>query len=154
MASTGPLPASTLNLDLETGPHPPSELEEKLFSVLTSYVSAESQMTASSAAATIDSLLVGDDGNTSPHAQAHPNPWGFLHTFWDIYFRLGVQIDIAEPADRLVALTSALKELPTKVTSSDGQDLVGAWQNLPIMGMELSERWHRKFDRPRGTRSR
>lgn len=154
MASTGPLRASTLNLDLETGPHPPSELEEKLFSVLTSYVSAEPQITASLAAAKIDSLLVGDDGDTSPHAQAHPNPWGFLHTFWDIYFRLGVQIDIAEPADRLVALTRALKELPSKVTSSDGKDLVGAWQNLPIMGMELTERWHREFDRLRETRSR
>lgn len=145
MESTGPLRASSLNLDLETGPHPPSELEEKLFSVITSYVSAESQMTASSAAAKIDSLLVGDDGNTSPHAQAHPNPWGFLHTFWDIYFRLGVQIDIDEPMDRLVALMRALKELPTKVASSDGQDLVSAWQNLPIMGIELSERWHREF---------
>lgn len=145
MASTGPLRASTLNLDLETGPHPPSDLEEKLFSVFTSYVSAESQTTASSAAAKIDSLLVGDDGNMSPLAQAHPNPWGFLHTFWDVYFRLGVQIDIDEPMDRLVALMRALKELPTKVASSDGQDLVCAWQNLPIMGIELSERWHREF---------
>lgn len=135
MASTDPLHANTLNLDLESGPHPASGLEEKLFSVFVSYVPSGSQVTATSAAAQIDSLLAVVEGD----------PWGFLHTFWDVYFRLGVQIDGSEPIDRLVALVSALKELPTKVTSSDGQNLVFAWQNLPIMGMELSERWHSEF---------
>ncbi|KAK7699343.1 hypothetical protein SLS64_011801 [Diaporthe eres] len=143
MAPTGSLPANTLNLDLESGPHAASGLEEKLLSVFVSYVPSESQVTATSAAAQIDSLLVGVEGEASPNNQPRPDPWGFLHTFWDVYFRLGVQIDASEPMDRLVALMCALKELPTKVTSSDGQGLVFAWQNLPIMGMELSERYHR-----------
>ncbi|KAI7778662.1 hypothetical protein LA080_001897 [Diaporthe eres] len=145
MAPTGSLPANTLNLDLESGPHAASGLEEKLFSVFVFYVPSESQVTATSAAAQIDSLLVGVEGEASPDNQPRPDPWGFLHTFWDVYFRLGVQIDASEPMDRLVALVCALKELPTKVTSSDGQNIVFAWQNLPIMGMELSERYH-QFD--------
>lgn len=148
MAATGSLPANTLNLDLESGPHAASGLEEKLFSVFVSYVPSESQVTATSAAAQIDSLLIGVEGEASPNNQPRPDPWGFLHTFWDVYFRLGVQVDGSEPMDRLVALVCALKKLPTKVTSSDGQGLVFAWQNLPIMGMELSERWHREFIKP------
>lgn len=145
MAPTGSHPANTLNLDLESGPHAASGLEEKLFSVFVSYVPSESQVTATSAAAQIDSLLVGVEGEASPNNQPRPDPWGFLHTFWDVYFRLGAQVEGSEPMDRLVALVSALKELPTKVISSDGQDLVFAWQNLPIMGIELSERLHREF---------
>ncbi|KAG6357498.1 hypothetical protein INS49_013375 [Diaporthe citri] len=139
MAPTDPLIANSLNLDLESSPHAASGLEEKLFSVFVSYVPPESQTTATAAAAQIDSLLAGSEG------EPQPDPWGFLHTFWDVYFRLGVQIEASEPVDRLVALVCALKELPTKVTSSDGKDKVSAWQNLPIMGAELSERWH-QFD--------
>lgn len=145
MAPTGPLDANTLNLDLESGPHAASALEEKLFSVFVSYVPSESRVTAASAAAQIDSLLAGIEGEASPHDEAQPGPWGFLHTFWDVYFRLSVQIDASEPMDLLVVLVCALKELPTKVRSSDGKDLVFAWQNLPIMGIELSERWHSEF---------
>lgn len=144
MASTDPLHDNTPNLDLETGPHPASELEEKLFSILVSYIPAESHVTATSAAAQIDSLLTGVDGEAGQQAKPHPDPWGFLHSFWDVYFRLGVQVDSPEAVDHLVALICRIRELPTKVTSSDGQDLVWAWQDLPIMGMELSERWHRE----------
>ncbi|KAI3399723.1 hypothetical protein diail_5790 [Diaporthe ilicicola] len=85
----------------------------------------------------------GREREASTQAQDRPDPWSFLRESCDVYFRLGIQINDSKPLGRLVALASAVKELSTKVVSSDGQDLVCAWKDLPITGMELSERWHR-----------
>lgn len=139
MATTNSLSVSDrhvsnpLNLDLELGPHPASELEDNLFSTFLQYLPAHSDVSVAAAAKQIDTLLV-----------AHQDGAGFLHVFWEMYFRLGCQIDDIEVLRRLVTLASELKELPTMVVFRVSEKPAHAWSTLPIMGMELTERWHRK----------
>lgn len=83
--------ASTLNLDRELGPHLASELEDALFSTFQAYLFvADSQVSPADAAQQIDSLITDHDDRA-----------GFLHTFWEMYFRFGCQVDGAEPVYRL-----------------------------------------------------
>lgn len=125
--------SNPLRLDLELGPHPASNLEDNLFSIFLQYLPGHSNVSPAAASKQINSLLV-----------AHQDKAGFLHMFWEMYFRLGCQIDAIQVLRRLVALASELKELPTMVIFRGQEEPAQAWLTLPIMGMELTERWNRK----------
>ncbi|KAH8680438.1 hypothetical protein BGZ61DRAFT_481128 [Ilyonectria robusta] len=124
------------NLQLDPGSDSMTDTELETFPILTSYLSATSQPTASEAAKQINSLFPSHRGN----GEANKSPEGFLAAFWDLMFRVAIQLDYqTQSMHKFVSLIKALRDLPNTTALKDGRRL---WQDLPDLALFLTERWH------------
>lgn len=104
-------------------------------------------MSASDAAAEINRALIqhtvagrADSVKTEDMSTVR----GFFWLFWDMYWLIGCQIDPvshSDAMDRQVSMFAALKQLPSERPTENGSRL---WQDLPVMGMSITERWNGK----------
>lgn len=150
MASVEPKPyvspnfPNPLGLKLELREQSPAEIQ--IFDIFLAYLPVDSQVSASDAAAQINQVLLRNTGNADlGDSKDAVTIKGFLWVFWDMYWLIGCQIDPAlnsDAIDRQVALFGALKQLPSPVRIENGSRV---WQDLPVMGMSITERWNRKW---------
>lgn len=129
-----------LGLDLETM-YEPTDVEEQVFGLLTAYLPPDSTITPQQAAHKVHSFFPHDHvGENDDNA-----PCQFVGEFWELMFRIAPQLDYqGEPMQRFIALNKALRELPEIVIFVwSGYSRV--WQDRPLFGVELHERWSRMF---------
>lgn len=128
-----------LGLDLDTM-YEPTDIEEKVFDLLTAYLPPDSTITPQQAADKANSFFpyscLGENDNYYPRQ--------FLGEFWEVMFRIAPQLDYqGQPMQRYIALHKALRELPD-IFMGDYR----VWQDRPLFSMELHERWSRMFTHP------
>ncbi|KAJ5619820.1 hypothetical protein N7510_003804 [Penicillium lagena] len=131
MMATPTTEENPLNLHLEANPGY-WYVEHEIFNVLSTYLPATSTWTAPAAAEKLNSFyptIRQDDDPKEP-------PLSFLSEFWEIMFRVGIQVDChTEPMKRFIALIKALREI-----NVDEEN--GAWRQLPQMSLFLTEIYH------------
>lgn len=111
MASSKLTMTSSNPLELDcTISHNPSEEEQAIFDCLTTYLPAESSITADEAVQQIITLFPEDLDTTGT---------SFIYLFWQLVFCVGSQLDYQqEPMQRFIALLATLEILPDKIQGS------------------------------------
>lgn len=137
MATSNPL-----NLDLES-PHEPTNNEQAIFSLLTTYLPETSTISPDQAADQINARLPDHRPGCKEEKESTAD---FLFEFWELMFRIAPQLDYRhEPMQRLILLIKALRNLPETIVIQDGGKYDGrpVWRNGLYFGPMLHERWNR-----------
>lgn len=130
MATTHPL-----ELDIECF-HPPSDMEQTVFNLLTSYLPQDSSIAPQQAVEKILARLPGD--KTNEESAQRPSREGFLCELWDLMFRVAYQLDYREePMQRFINLIKVLRERLGSI--------LGDSEDISYFGMMLCEKWQGKF---------
>lgn len=137
--------ANPLELDIECL-YQPTDTEQPIFNILTSYLSHNSSITAQQVAETITVLL--PDSQPDDETTDQPSRGGFLCELWDLMFRVAYQLDYQEePMQRFIMLVKAIRESPVVIMKEGDRFTDGerVWQDLPYFSVMLYGKWTSRF---------